>query len=89
MCIRDSYNPDFRRSNEQYQQPDQRPSTSSTPPQTSSKPPDKTFEYKGKQNIDRPKGQYKGNDCLLYTSQYKGNDGAPIRACLLYTSRCV
>ena len=69
------YNPDFRRNNEgqntreQYhQQPDQRPSTSSTPPQTSSKPPDKTFEYKGKQNIGRPK------------RQYKGNDGAPIRA---------
>ena len=69
------YNPDFRRNNEEqntreqyHQQPDQRPSTSSTPPQTSSKPPDKTFEYKGKQNIGRPKGQY------------KGNDGAPIRA---------
>ena len=69
------YNPDFRRNNEgqntreQYhQQLDQRPSTSSTPPQTSSKPPDKTFEYKGKQNIGRPKGQYKGNDgAVSYT----------------------
>ena len=69
------YNPDFRRNNEgqntrvQYhQQPDQRPSTSSTPPQTPSKPPNKTFEYKGKQNVGRPKGQGKG--CLLYTSLY-------------------
>ena len=63
MCIRD------RDTRVQYhQQPDQRPSTSSTPPQTPSKPPNKTFEYKGKPNVGRPKGQG------------KGNDGAPIRA---------
>ena len=59
------YNPDYSQNNDgqnrrvpYHTQPDQRPSTSSTPPQT---PPNKPFDYKGEPTVGRPKMQNKGN----------------------------